>query len=196
MLILMKTRRVLLATTAAVLWCIASPAATIFIPTEFREIVADSSLIVRGRVTDVRSVVVAGDGIDSFATVAVDVVLKGQAGSFVSVRVPGGQVGRTRIVMTGAPKFRTGDQAVFFLKLFSDGSYRLVGLSMGVYRLEREPLTGRTVVAPPLVIGVTASAGPVVRGDTRRRSMAVSEFESLVRLVMAGRVSSGPAVRR
>jgi hypothetical protein len=170
--------------------------ATILIPAEFREIVADAALIVRGRVTDVRSVVVTGAGIDSFATVSVDAVLKGQAGAFVSVRVPGGDVGRSRFVMIGAPKLRVGDQAVFFLKQYSDGSFRPVGLSMGIYALQRERITGRFVIDAPLLAGVTASAGPVVRGDTRRRPMPVSEFESLVRLVIAGRAGSRSAVRR
>lgn len=192
----MAMPRTLVATAFTVALLVAPLVATILIPTEFREIVADASVIVRGRVTDVRSMVVSGADIDSFATVAVDAVLKGQAGAFVTVRVPGGDVGRTRIVMVGAPKLRTGDQAVFFLKQSAGGSYRPVGLSMGVYRLQRDPVTGRAVVDSPLVLGVTASAGRVVRGDTRRRPMPVLEFESLVRLVMAGRVTSGQAVPR
>jgi hypothetical protein len=184
------------ALAAAVALSIVPLAATVLVPAEFREIVADASLIVRGRVTDVRSLVVSGAGIDSFATVAVDAVLKGQAGPFVSVRVPGGAVGRTRVVMAGAPRLHPGDQAVFFLRQYSDGSFRPVGLSMGIYRLQREAGLGRLVVDAPLVSGVTASVGRVVRGDARRRPMPVSEFESLVRLVIAGRVRSGQAVPR
>src|SRR5262245_26691371 len=77
--------------------------ATVVVPTEFREVVSGADLIVRGRVTDVRSFVVPGDGIDTVATVAVETVLKGQADTFVSVRVPGGEVGSTKFVMVGAP---------------------------------------------------------------------------------------------
>ena len=169
-------------------FCVVLPVrANTVIPTEFREVVRDASLIVRGRVTDVRSVSVPGTGIESVATLAVESVVKGQASGFVYVRVPGGEVGRSRVVMVGAPTFRTGQRAVFFLRpTGTDSSYRPVGLTLGVYRVQPEPRTGRPVVAPPLVSGVTESrSGPAVRGDTRRRLMPVNDFESLVKLVMA-----------
>lgn len=170
--------------------------ATSVVPAAFDEIVADSTLIVRGRVTDVRAAVVAGDGMSSFATVAVEAVLKGRAGAFVAVRVPGGQIGRSRVVMAGAPTLRVADHAVFFLARGADGTFRPVGLSMGVYRVSRDAGTGRAVVDPPLVVGVTAPVGRVVRGDVGRRSMPVQEFESLVRLVASRRAITGRAVRR
>ena len=49
----------------------------------------ERGLIVRGRVTDVRAIEVPA-GVESVATFAVERVLKGPAGDFVSVRVPGG----------------------------------------------------------------------------------------------------------
>jgi hypothetical protein len=159
----------------------ASLTATVIVPAEFREIVTDAGLIVRGRVTDVRSFVAANNRIDSVATVAVDSLLKGQAETFVSVRVPGGEIGRTRYVLMGAPVFRVGEQAVFFLKRGPDSVWRPIGLTMGVYRLQGDASTGRPVVRPPVLPERT----PATRGDVRRRMMPVSEFESLVRLVMA-----------
>jgi len=101
--------------------------------------------------------------------------------------VPGGEVGRSRVVMIGAPTFRPGQRAVFFLRpTGTDSSYRPIGLTLGVFRVQAEPGTGRAVVAPPLVGGITeARSGPAVRGDTRRRLMPVQDFESLVKLVMA-----------
>ena len=180
----------------ALLLSVVPSGAHVAIPTEFRDVVSDASLIVRGRVTDVRSVSEPGRGIESIATVAVESVLKGTANSFVYVRVPGGEVGRRRVVMTGAPQFKAGQRAVFFLRPSAmDSSHRPVGLSLGVYRLQAEAATGRTLVAPPVVAGVTsASRGPVQRGDVRRQMMAVPEFEALVRLVMA--TPTGQAVRR
>jgi hypothetical protein len=159
--------------TVIAVFCVVLPAgASVTIPTEFREVVRDASLIVRGRVTDVRSESVPGTGIESIATLAVESVVKGRASGFVYVRVPGGEVGRSRVVMVGAPTFRPGQRAVFFLRP-----------------------TGRAVVAPPLVGGITeARSGPAVRGDTRRRLMPVQDFESLVKLVMAS--TAGQAVIR
>jgi hypothetical protein len=179
----MLNHRVLLAALLAVA-AVSTVGAHIVIPTGFPELVADAAFILRGRVTDVRAASVPGRGIESIATVAVDHVLKGAGTNFVHVHVPGGVVGDTRRVMIGAPRFAPGDQAVFFLKRGADNAWRPVGLAMGVYRVSTDRRTGRTLVAPPLVVGETAAVGRVVRGDPRRQSFPVSEFESLVRLVM------------
>jgi hypothetical protein len=171
--------------------------AHVVISAEFREVVSDATLIVRGRVTDVRAVD-AGPiaGVESVATVAVETVLKGQASSFVYVRVPGGQLGQYKYVMVGAPTFKAGQRAVFFLRPgVTDTAYRPIGLTMGVFRVQADPQNGQPVVEPPLVGGKTAAlTGPAVRGDVRRRLMPVPEFESLVRLVMA--TPSGQAAPR
>jgi hypothetical protein len=172
----------------------ASLTATIFVPAEFREIVADAGLIVRGRVTDVRPIAVPGTGVESIVTVGVETVLKGAANGFVSLRVPGGELGGYRHVMLGAPVLRPGERAVFFLRRGSDSLWRPVGLSMGVYPVHNDPRTGQGLVRPPIVAGRTASLGPIVRGDTRRKNLAIQEFESLIQLIIAGRV--GQAVPR
>lgn len=180
-------RKVLL--SAAVLVAAGSPlGANLVVPTEFREIVADATLIVRGTVTDVRVVRAAGRGLDSVATVAVDSVLKGEVDRFVSVRVPGGELGDRRFVMVGAPTFKVGQHTVLFLRRDAEGAWRPVGLGMGVYRVQAERGSGRPVVTPPVVGGWTAAvSGPVVRGDTRRVTVPVQDFESVVRLIVAGR---------
>jgi hypothetical protein len=165
---------------AALVLASASVFATVVVPAEFREVVTDAELIVRGLVTDVRSFVVPGDGIDTVATIAVESVLKGQAmDSFVSVRVPGGEVGSTKFVMVGAPTFKNGDRAVFFLKRTREQIWRPIGLTMGVYRVQAEPGTGRAVVYPPALptASRTATSATVVRGDPQRKLLPVSEFE-------------------
>ncbi len=183
----------MLVMTAAVL---AAPLeATLFIPTEFREVVRDAGLIVRGRVTDVRAVEVRGVGVDTVVTVAVEAVIKGQSEAFVFLRVPGGEIGRYRFVAVSAPVFRVGQRAVFFLHRGPDSAWRPVGLTMGVYRVQPDPISGLPVVPPPVVGGRNAPVrGPAVRGDARRRLMPVAEFESLVRLVML--TPAGQAVPR
>ena len=161
-------------------------AAHLSIPAEFREVVHDATLIVRGRITDVRPVLDSDRGVESIGTVAVDTMIKGTGMDFVSVRVPGGKIGRYSYVMTGAPKLRAGEHAVFFLKQDAVGAWRPVGLTQGIYRVQAEPASGRPVVQPPVVPGKTAAAtGRTVRGDLRRRLMPIGEFESLVRVVMA-----------
>lgn len=163
----------------------ASVAAHVSIPADFREIVNESALIVRGRVNDVRSIRVPSSGIETIATVVAEHVLKGQTGQFVSVRVPGGTVGQIRSVMTGAPELRTGDRAVFFLTRDPLAGFRLTGLSMGLYRLQGDGSRGRVTVRPPIVLMRNSSPGPIVRGDPSRTSISLQEFESLVKLVTA-----------
>jgi hypothetical protein len=175
--------RVSTATAVAALLLAGRIFATVVVPAEFKEIVAEAALIVRGHVTDVRGVVVPNRGIETVATIAVDAAIKGTAEDFVTVRVPGGVVGRYRWVMVGAPTLSTGEQAVFFLKRDASTAWRPVGLSMGIYAIHAAASTGAPVVDPPVVAGKTAAVGRVVRGDPRRQSMPVSEFESLIRAV-------------
>jgi len=124
----------------------------------------------------------------------VESLLKGQASGFVYVRVPGGTIGAIKYTMVGSPTFKAGQRAVFFLKPgITDTTYRPVGLTMGLYRIQAEPLTNRQVVEPPLVGGrTTGTAGPAIRGDVRRKLMPVAEFESLVKLQMATRLLAAP----
>jgi len=157
--------------------------ANVVVSAGFREIVADADRIVRGQVTDVRAVDVPGRGIESVLTVAVESVVKGMEARFVYVRIPGGEIGRTRFVMVGAPRFQPGERAVFFLEQGRDAAWRPVGLSMGVFRLKVDSRTGAAVVPAPVIARVTAPVGRVTRGDPRRGSMPVTEFEALVRTV-------------
>ncbi len=173
----------------------ASASATVVIPTEFRGLVDDAELIVRGRVTDVRSVEVPRSGVESVATLAVDRVLKGSPQAFVSLRFPGGEIGRYRYVMIGAPQLRAGEQVFCFLRRGADGYWRPIGLTMGVVHVRAEPASGRAVVDPPLLAGVTAPSGRVNRGEPRRHGLSPSEFEGLVRLVQATRARQGTGGR-
>lgn len=159
--------------------------ATVTDPLTLRQLAADATLIVRGSVTDVRAFSVPGRGIESVVTVAVERVIKGASEPFIAVRVPGGVVGRYRRITIGAPALRINHQAVFFLKRGADNAWRPVGMSAGVVYVRTEPATGRRLVAPVIVQGYTAPAGTVVRGDDRRRSLSVDEFEALVAVVMA-----------
>ena len=158
--------------------------ASTFLSAEFREVVSEASTIVRGRVTDVRAIRTPAGNVESVVTIAVETSLKGAAESFVAMRVPGGTIGRYRTVMVGAPVMRVGEQAVFFLKRGSGNSLWPVGLGQGIYRISNAGTSVGVVHAPVLPGVTTNSVGAVVRGDTRRKSLPVTEFESLVRLLL------------
>src|SRR5579864_3219201 len=57
---------------AAVAAMTVAPGATVTVPTDFRHVVAEATLIVRGHVTDVRTVAPPGGRVETAATVAVD----------------------------------------------------------------------------------------------------------------------------
>jgi hypothetical protein len=179
-------------TTAAAVTITATLGATTLLPTEFRQVVADANVIVRGHVTDLRVLAPSGGDVETVATVAVDSVLKGSADAFVSVRVPGGDTGRFRVIAYGAPTFSKGEAAVFFLKRGTDNALRPVGLSLGVYPVSTDARTLVTSVSPPLATGITAPAGAVVHGDPNRKLMSVSEFESLVKAVLLAQARVAP----
>src|SRR6185295_11735943 len=86
--------------------------ATVLLPAEFREIVSGSQVIVYGRVADVRAEWMDGRRrIDTLVTVQAGTYLKGGPGETVTFRVPGGQIGRYKNVLVGAPEFQPGDEA-------------------------------------------------------------------------------------
>src|SRR5580692_6702896 len=58
--------------------------ATVTLPTDFRQVVALATVVVRGHVTDVRTVAPPGGRVETVATVAVDAALKGTPGAFIS----------------------------------------------------------------------------------------------------------------
>ncbi len=112
-------------------------------------------------------------------TLAVLEAIKGQPGTTVYFRVPGGQIGRYRRFMVGAPEFAAGDEVVLFLKGRPPAVPFPFGLSQGVYRVVRDG-DGRSLVTPPIV---SEAAGRVVRGDASRRPLELSAFTRNVRAI-------------
>jgi len=154
--------------------------AMVVLPAEFSAMVTESELVVYGRVVDVRPHVVGNRrAIETVVTLAVLDAIKGQPGALVHFRVPGGQVGRYRRVMVGAPEFATGEEVVLFLKGRPPGVPFPFGLSQGVYRVVQQA-GGRRMVTPPVV---AEAAGRVVRGDPARRPMDLAAFTRNVRTI-------------
>jgi hypothetical protein len=169
----------LVSLAGALLCAVVSPArATVTVPTDFAEMVAQSQLIVHGTVVDVRSQMTGGRRtIESLVTVSVLDSYKGGQERTLVFRVPGGQVGRYRRVMVGAPDFADGDEVVLFLRGRAPSLPMVFGLNQGVYRVSRSG--GRGMVTPV----ITDGPGRVVRGDPARRPLALDAFARAVRSV-------------
>ncbi len=173
-----RVPRWLVAMASAVLFTAVVPSAqaTVVTPADFAEMVAQSQVIVHGTIVDVRSQLTGGRRtIESVITVSVLDALKGGPARTVMFRVPGGQVGRYRRVMVGAPSFAQGDEVVLFLRGLAPAMPMPFGLNQGVYRVSRS--NGAATVAPIVAEG----PGRVVRGDPARRSLPIDAFARVVR---------------
>ena len=158
-----------------------SARATILVPADVGELTRDALAIVRGRV-------VAVDGrwtedhrsIDTIVTLEVERYLKGSFGPTVQFRVPGGELGRLRSIVVGAPEFAVDDRVVIFLGARGPMVPYILGLSQGVFRVVRAGEAG-WVVTPPPVFPATAGSTPIVRGDITRRPLPLADFEQHIR---------------
>ena len=151
------------------------------VPLSFEELVRQSSAVIYARVVDVRGQWTDDRrSIDSLVTVEVIKGLKGTSASELTVTVPGGQVGRYVNLLPGAPTFTRGDLTVLFLTARGARLPVTTGFTQGVYRVIRDASSGVTLVAPP---AVEPAGKPIVRGDTRRKPVSLTAFESAVRAV-------------
>jgi hypothetical protein len=162
--------------------------ATVIVPAEFREVVAGSDIIAYGRVTEVRPQW-SDDRrrIESYVTFAVATYLKGGSDSTIVFKVPGGQIGRYRTFMMGAPVFEPGDEAILFLKAAAGETPIVFGFNQGVFRVRMDSTTGRRVVASPALLASSDTPAVLQRGSAERRSLPIETFAAQVQSVMAER---------
>jgi hypothetical protein len=67
---------------------------------------------------------------------------KGALPAIVTVRALGGSDGRLRSRVEGVPAFRAGEQVYLFLWAQQDEPYRVLGWSLGTFRITRDERTG------------------------------------------------------
>ena len=161
--------------------------ATVLLPADFPEIVNGADLIVYGRVTATEARESADRRqVDTLVTLEAGTYLKGGGSGTVVLKVPGGAAGRYMNITVGAPTFRVGDEAVFFLKT-RPGDYATVfGLNQGVFRVALDRTTRRRLVSAP-VASRTGRAETVRRGDAARRPLPLEAFGDQVQAVLAER---------
>lgn len=180
-----RFRRLLLAVLG--FWLIGPAArATVVVPADLSDLVHASRAIVHGRVVAVTATWADGRRrIDTLVTLEVEAYLKGDMGESVTFKVPGGQLGRYRSVMIGAPIFQEGDEVVLFLNAQGSSMPFVLGLSQGVFRVVTDRSTGdRLVIPPPLLSG--ANAQPIRRGDPALKPLPIDRFGDQIRRLIAG----------
>jgi len=139
-----------------------------------RELGAQSSLVILGSVSEVRSFWnETRTKILTETTVAVAETYKGGGGSLLRVVQIGGVVGTVRMTAHGALQWRPGEEVLLFLEPSRGGTYRVAGFSQGKFSVERDPATGDAFVAQPRsesepVLRIAADeTAPEASGGTR-----------------------------
>ena len=111
-------------------------AATVLVPMSDEALVASSDAIVVGRVGGITTVALEGARVVTRITLAVERALKGAAaGGSLVVTEDGGRIGRSAVVVFGAPEYTTGERVLAFLRRRADGSLETNGLALGKYAL-------------------------------------------------------------
>jgi hypothetical protein len=160
-------------------------AATIVVSLDLAQLVQGADIVAYGRVVDVFSVRVDGRSSDTLVTLAPSALLKGEASGDIVFRVPGGEVGRYRTVVVGAPVLHVNDEVVVFLAGQAPRVPHVVGFSQGVLPIMRDEARRPIVLAPPVADGVGDQR--VVRGAAPARVMLLSAFADDVRAMVEGR---------
>jgi hypothetical protein len=142
-----------LATAAAVLAAsltsLADVSATVVAPYDFRQLVAESTLIFTGEVIRTESRWTDSDGGRSIVTAVtfrIDRVLKGAAPGEVTLEFLGGRVGDVALNVEGTPRFVIGDRAVMCVDTTSRLVSPIVGFNQGRFPIHRQPETGQEYV--------------------------------------------------
>ena len=128
----------LLRSLAVVLLVAAVARATTVIPPTFDELVSESELIFRGRVTAVKSGwsdAGVKPRIATWVTFAVERTLRGQVPETITLEFVGGAVGERRLEVAGWPRFEAGDRGVFFVENRQARMCPMVRLRHGRYRI-------------------------------------------------------------
>jgi hypothetical protein len=180
----------LVSSLACALLMLPAPArATVLVSMDFPELASSADAIVHGRVASVEARWMEGRRrIESLVTIDVAEYLRGNLGSPLTVRVPGGELGGYRSVFVGAPTFREGDEVILFVATRGPSLPFVVGLNQGVFRVVTRPDVGRTVVSPSVPVYSDAT------GTFERRQLSPTEFAEYVRRVLA--VPHSAPVRR
>jgi hypothetical protein len=168
---------------SCVVLALAIPArATVLIPADLGELSRDAMAIARGRVAALDTQWTEDRGtIETIVTLEVESYLKGSLGSTLRFRVPGGELGRFRSIVVGAPEFAVNQRVVVFLGARGPSVPHVLGLSQGVFHVTRAADNSGWLVTSPVLLPATTRNVPVVRGDPARRALALGDFEQTVR---------------
>jgi hypothetical protein len=131
-----------------------------------RQMGDESVLVVRGRVSSVRSFWNdAHTKIFTEAVIQVDETYKGQTVGEARVLQMGGVVDNMQMHVYGALIWHQGEEVLLFLDRLDAERYRVAGFSQGKFDIGRDPATGEPFVTRPAEEGVEIVGAPPGRGE-------------------------------
>lgn len=149
------------------------------------ELGAESAIVVRGEVVEVRSYWnEKRTKIFTAARVAVGETYKGSGASSVDVIQLGGVVDNVKVTVQGALSWKKGEEVVLFLEPYDGPSapaaaFQVSGFSQGKFNIERDPRTGKAFVSRPEAVGVElvgASSPDSPEPSSRIESVPIEQF--------------------
>jgi hypothetical protein len=128
---------------------LAVASATTLLKMSMNDLIAQSTHIVRARITGSRSAAM-GQDIYTYYQLQVSETLKRGAILPAEVAVPGGVYGNLRQIGVGSPVLVQGQEYVLFLWTSRSGMTQVIGLSQGMFNL-RQDASGETVLNRPAI---------------------------------------------
>lgn len=159
--------------------------ATVGVPADLSTLVADAQVIVHGRVVQLEGRA-SGDGlgIETLVTLQVTSYLKGDLGRELTFVARGGQLGRYRSIVSGAPRFVEGQEVVLFLGAKPPAMPHVIRLGQGAFRVSVDQRTGAKTIRRQPLASTTTTWQRVQRGAGPPDGLTLEAFGAMVRSAM------------
>jgi hypothetical protein len=163
----------------AVLLALAAPAAaTTYVDVSERTLTRSADAVVVGTIRRIESVATPNGGISTLVTVAVESEHKSRVGREITLKQPGGRVGRRLQWIAGSPRFTVGERQLLFLTAHRDGTARTTAFGLGQFTVTTHARTGE-LMAERKLDGVMLGRRPLRR---TRLARILQTVERAVRL--------------
>lgn len=158
----------------------ASPAITP-IKRSFSELVSQAEFIVVGTISQMQSLRLPDGAIVTDLTLGILESMKGDTlpGSILTLRMLGGTVGDTQLLVAGAPQFRPGQTVLLFVRGNTREMFPFVGVQQGVFHVGPAEPPGAAHVLDWLgqpVTGIRDDEVLVDPGGAETTAISVDEF--------------------
>lgn len=176
--------RLFLSVLASLLF-IPSAQATVLLQTPRPELIKRADAIVRGKVTATRSFWTPEH--DAILTEVIVQVVRNYRGAeqTISFTMPGGEVGKTGMVVAGVPTFATGEEILVLLRRHH-GHFSLSSMGLSAFRVTREKNQAPTVRQLSSGIALLTKQNRLADADTTALTTTLAALEQEITHTLGG----------